>query len=239
MADPQRIDAGREALLRSLQEAGVEFVLIGGAAIQSHGVAYRTEDVDITPRRTPANLERLAAALNALDCTLVIDPSDRSQDVPLPAGYFTVANLSRRSVWKLRTAHGKLDIPFEPAGFPRGYEDLSNGARPRLVADTSIAVPIASLADVEQSKRTAGRPKDVDYLSDAGRLQAPPSGPPPATAPDDMTAIRDASLPLAPRAATTPSKGPGTSANTGRHRYEHGPDRGPDRPDARHRPPSR
>ena len=157
----------------------MEFVLIGGAAIQSHGVTYRTEDVDATPRRTPANLERLAAALNALDCTLVIDPRDRSHDVPLPAGYFTAANPSRQSVWNLRTPYGKLDIPFEPAGFPGGYEDLSNGARPGLVADTSIAVRIASLADVEHSKRTAGRPKDVDYLSDAGCLQAPPSGPPP------------------------------------------------------------
>jgi predicted nucleotidyltransferase len=40
------IDAGRDALLRTLCEGGVRFVLIGGAAIESHGQPYSTQDVD-------------------------------------------------------------------------------------------------------------------------------------------------------------------------------------------------
>jgi len=170
------VSAGREAVLRFLQQAAVDFVLIGGAAIQSHdGVTYRTDDVDVTLRRTQANLERLAQALNALNCQLVVDPTDRSQDVPLPAGYFTAANLARQSVWNLRTPYGDLDIPFAPAGFPHGYEDLCARAQQLRVAETSVTACIAALADVEHSKRTAARPKDVRYLSDVGRLPAPTS----------------------------------------------------------------
>lgn len=46
-------------------------------------------------------------------------------------------------------------------------------ARPLRVADTAIEVQVAALADIEHSKRTAARPKDLDYLQSVGRLQAP------------------------------------------------------------------
>ena len=173
MAEPGRIDPQRDALLRLLQEADVAFVLVGGVAIESHGVRHRTDDVDVTPQGTPENLERLASALNGLDCKLVIDPSDSDQDVPLPAGYFTAANLARQDVWNLRTTYGNLDIPFRPGGFPRGYEDLDRGAQSLPVAETSVTVRIAALKDIEHSKRTVARQKDVDYLNRVGRLQAP------------------------------------------------------------------
>jgi hypothetical protein len=172
MADPG-VDLGREALLRALQQADVAFVLIGGAALQSHGQTHRTDDVDVTPKRSQGNLHRLATVLNALRCKLAIDPSDPLQDVPLPDGYFTSAVLARQDIWNLKTTHGKLDITFQPAGFPGGYESLCERADPRQVAETSIEVPVAALEDVEHSKRTADRPKDRTYLTRVGRLPPP------------------------------------------------------------------
>lgn len=52
MAEPENpggIDSDREALLDVLTRHRVAFVLIGGAAIQSHGRRYDTQDIDITP----------------------------------------------------------------------------------------------------------------------------------------------------------------------------------------------
>lgn len=54
------IDPGRDALLRALRDGGVRFVLIGGAAIESHGQRYATQDIDVTPDREHENLKRLA-----------------------------------------------------------------------------------------------------------------------------------------------------------------------------------
>jgi Nucleotidyl transferase of unknown function (DUF2204) len=56
-ADPGGVDPAREALLGVLARHGVAFVLIGGAAIQSHGRRYDTQDVDLTPRarRVPSS----------------------------------------------------------------------------------------------------------------------------------------------------------------------------------------
>ena len=46
-----------------LADAGVEVIVIGGLAAQAHGSARITQDTDFLYRRTPDNIERLAAAL--------------------------------------------------------------------------------------------------------------------------------------------------------------------------------
>ena len=165
------VDSGREALLRALEDGGVTYVLIGGAALETHDQPHRTDDVDIAPAVDPHNLERLADALNALDCRLVTDVDDESSWPALPNGYFTAATLRRADVWNLHTRYGALDVTFKPSGFPHGYEDLQRNAERLRIAGTSIIVHVASLHDVEHSKRTADRPKDRDYLSRVGRLR--------------------------------------------------------------------
>jgi hypothetical protein len=167
------IDNGRDALLRALSDGGVRFVLIGGAAIESHGVDYATQDIDVAPERERENLERLAKVLNGLDCRLELDPDDPDAAISLPSDYFTAATLGRATVWNLRTIHGKLDLTAEPAGFPDGYAQLAPRARKLRVNLTDIEVAVASLQDVEHSKRVADRDKDRDYLEKVGRLRAP------------------------------------------------------------------
>jgi hypothetical protein len=100
------IDAEREALLKSLVDHGVQFVVIGGAGIQSHGRRYDTLDIDLTPDRDEANLHRLADALNELDCRLVTDPANTAAWVPLPPDYFSLAAYSppRSGTWRRDTA---------------------------------------------------------------------------------------------------------------------------------------
>lgn len=46
------IDAERETLLKVLVDHDVQFVVVGGAGIQSHGRRYDTLDVDVTPTVT-------------------------------------------------------------------------------------------------------------------------------------------------------------------------------------------
>jgi hypothetical protein len=163
-SDAGGIDGDRQALLSLLVEHSVEFVLIGGAAIQSHGRRYDTLDVDLAPDRDPENLQRLADALGELDCRLVTDPADTASWVALPRNYFTPRSLLAASVWNLATRYGLLDLTFEPSGFPGGYRDLAPRATRQAAAGTSIVVAVAALDDVHASKRQAGRPKDQEYL---------------------------------------------------------------------------
>jgi hypothetical protein len=50
-------------VLRAFETAGLEYILIGAAAMGLHGVVRATEDIDLFIRATPDNIERLRAAL--------------------------------------------------------------------------------------------------------------------------------------------------------------------------------
>jgi len=50
-------------VLEAFQASGLEYVLIGAAAMGLHGVVRATEDLDLFIKATPENVERLRAAL--------------------------------------------------------------------------------------------------------------------------------------------------------------------------------
>jgi|SRR5262245_10785692 len=50
-------------VLRAFETAGLEYVMIGAAAMGLHGLVRATEDVDIVIRATADNVERLRTAL--------------------------------------------------------------------------------------------------------------------------------------------------------------------------------
>jgi hypothetical protein len=50
-------------VLRAFESAGLEYVLIGAAAMGFHGLVRATEDVDLFIRATPENIEKLRVAL--------------------------------------------------------------------------------------------------------------------------------------------------------------------------------
>src|SRR5882724_3441371 len=56
-----------ERILAALAEHAVDYVIVGGLAVQTHGHVRTTFDVDVYPRPEPANLRRLADALNELE----------------------------------------------------------------------------------------------------------------------------------------------------------------------------
>jgi hypothetical protein len=51
--------------LRAFEAAGLEYVLIGAAAMGFHGLVRTTEDLDLFIRATPENVEKLRTALRA------------------------------------------------------------------------------------------------------------------------------------------------------------------------------
>lgn len=144
------------AVLRVLQRRGVKFVLIGGLAGVIHGSPFPTEDIDITPERSPENLARLSAALTDLQAR--IRTGDDSGGLPFS---HDATSLGQVSVWNLTTPHGDLDISFVPSG-TGGYDDVIRDASQTSVF--GLQVVVASLADVIRSKQAANRAKDQRVL---------------------------------------------------------------------------
>ena len=152
-----------DEILRTLHRHRVEFVLIGGMAATLHGSDMVTFDLDVSPRSTKDNLERLASALRDLEAAL------RVEGEPNAVAFDAHADLLERvQVLNLATRAGDLDIVVRPAG-STGYEDLRRDAM--AISISGVPILVASLADVIRSKEAANREKDRAVLPALKRLQ--------------------------------------------------------------------
>jgi hypothetical protein len=151
-----------DEILRILDRHDVEFVLIGGMAATMHGSDMVTFDLDVSPKTTRDNLERLASALRELDASLRVAGE--------PSGAFDAhADLLERSqLLNLTTRAGDLDIVVRPAG-STGYDDLRRDAI--AISISGVPILVASLADIIRSKEAANREKDRAVLPALKRLQ--------------------------------------------------------------------
>ena len=126
MSDPDASPFSIKAILRTLTEHRVNFVVVGVAGA-AHGAARVTRDFDITPQWQADNLDRLSKALKSIDAKLRVPGSapNPRQLVFHPLSGEAPANLEV-STW--RTSHGDLDIvsgtPKESGGLA-GHDESS------------------------------------------------------------------------------------------------------------------
>lgn len=139
------------ALLEKLNEYDVEFVVIGGVAVGAHGYVRATEDLDIVPRPSSENADRLAQASAALEATLPLADHRAFQ----AAGEVTA--LKRRRNMTLATRHGVLDIVQQAHGVP-SFAQLDE----RAVDSELLGVPvrICSLAHLRSMKEARASTQD-------------------------------------------------------------------------------
>jgi hypothetical protein len=152
-----------EEILRPLVEADVRFVLIGGLAAQVHGSPSMTRDVDVVPAWDGPNLTALASVLVELGAIRHDLPPDAP---PLPP--VDERTLREGAVFTLLTRFGRLDLLANPdPGIP--FERLVRTAVTVRAFDVRLLV--ASLDDLIEMKRAAGRPKDRVELEILGALR--------------------------------------------------------------------
>jgi hypothetical protein len=139
-----------ERILRVLDQHGVDYILIGGLAVQTHGHVRTTNGADLIPAPDPANLERLAAALRALDAR-VLNPGEENTRVDAKM-------LPRATIWQFATRDGGIDVMREVPG-GRSYAELSERALHVRLGELDI--PVAGLDDLIQMKLARGREVDL------------------------------------------------------------------------------
>lgn len=152
-----------DEVLARLNEAGVDYIVIGGLASQAHGSPSITRDLDICIARDLPNLHRLAAVLADIAAIRRGLPPDSPPMPPLDA-----RTLRAAALFTLDTAFGPFDLLANPdPGFD--FETLNRNA---ISVEVGRAlVKIASLDDLIAMKRAAGRPKDRVELEILGALR--------------------------------------------------------------------
>lgn len=147
-------------MFRALAAHGVEYVTVGGIAVQAHGAQRVTRDLDIAIATSSANATRLAAALSDIDARVLGPDGQRSRSAP------SAALLGSGDQWHLVSEYGRLDVMTLPAHLGT-FDQLR--ARAHEVPLGDLSVPIANREDLLKMKQAAGRPQD---LADAKLLEA-------------------------------------------------------------------
>jgi hypothetical protein len=172
------LDAGELAMALNRHE--VDYVVIGGVALQAHGHVRTTQDLDVVAAWTPENLQRLAAALRDLGARLRgVDADLLGIDLGSPE------ELSQGGSFLMHTRHGDLDVFAidQTQGAPRRYEDLRTRAVPvevrgitLLIAHPEDLIRMKSAAAQTRDRPEAKRRQDLDDIAVLSRvLEAGPT----------------------------------------------------------------
>lgn len=149
-------------LLRALHEAHIRHIIIGGFAVNAHGVIRPSKDLDIVPDPDPANLGRLSVLLRDIDARHVglgdFDAEEFPFDPTRPQDLQAGAN------FRLETRLGDLDLMQWVAGIDAdpAYPELSAQAIEGEL--DGIPLRVCGLDHLIAMKRAAGRPRDLDDL---------------------------------------------------------------------------
>lgn len=158
-------------LFRGLSDCQVRYLVVGGLAMNLHGVPRMTMDVDLVLAMDDANLERFVECARKLGLRPVA-----------PVALEQIRNPEVRRQWveqkhmvafALRPAAPDgptIDILISP---PLDIEQAIARADSRRVAD--VTVPLAAIEDMIRLKQAAGRKQDIDDIEHLRRLDGPTS----------------------------------------------------------------
>ena len=148
-------------VIRTLVDAGIDFILVGGVAGTVHGSARLTRDVDVVYERSPENMRRLVDALSSHN------PYLRGAPQGLPF-LWDLNTIQRGLNFTLTTRLGDLDLLGELTG-GGGFEQLREHSSIVRVFDRDVQV--LDLDWLIRVKRAAGRPRDLEALAELEALR--------------------------------------------------------------------
>jgi predicted nucleotidyltransferase len=142
-------------LLKSLHDAGIPFVIIGGVAAIAHGSSRTTEDLDLCTSLEPDISVRIIKALTPAH------PRWRPRpDLPVISADNPILQSKLKNMY-LRTDWGQLDVLGELPGIG-SYEHVCN----KVVEMRAFGMQcrVLNIETLIAAKRLAGRDKDMPMI---------------------------------------------------------------------------
>ncbi len=157
-------------LFRTLNDADVHYIVVGGLATVLHGYARFTADVDLVIDLQKPEAEKAVKAFVGLG----LNPR-------LPVDPFQFADPNVRKSWRAEKNMEVLSF-YDPGNpllsvdlfiyEPIPYDKLARRAERKDIE--GIIIPVCSLNDLIDLKSQAGRPRDledIEYLREIQRIQ--------------------------------------------------------------------
>ena len=156
-----------EAIVQALNREQVQYLIVGGLAVNAHGYARLTRDLDLVLRLDPTN------ALRGLQCLLQIGyhmavpakPEDFA-DAATRERWRSEKNMLVLKLWSDEHRRTPVDVfVYEPFDFA---DELGRAISVEL--QPGLTAPVVSLPTLLAMKRSAARPQDLIDITELQRL---------------------------------------------------------------------
>jgi uroporphyrinogen-III synthase len=153
-------------LFRALEAAGIEYAVVGGVAVNIHGVPRMTYDVDIVVATSESSLRACREALEGLGLRC-----------RLPFALETIFEVATRTALELE--RNLVAVTFTDPSNPLREVDVlvapsldPDGIAARAVRRGAgdVSVRVATVEDLIRMKRVANRPQDVADIAHLERI---------------------------------------------------------------------
>jgi predicted nucleotidyltransferase len=151
-------------IFKDMNEAGVDYMLVGGLAVNFYGIPRMTYDVDLMIALNPENILKLVSRLSdwGYQPSVPVNPKDLADEKKRRI-WIREKNMKAFSFYHEKEAIGEIDVLID---LPVPYEELRERAKVFDVEGTRV--PVVSVQDLIDLKLRAGRQQD---LSDAEHLK--------------------------------------------------------------------
>lgn len=147
-----------EAIVSALNEAQVQYLIVGGLAVNAHGYERLTKDVDLVIGLEPDNIVRGLRALLAIDYQLSIPvtPEEFAQ-VERREEWRKEKNMIVLKLWSDLHWRTPIDVfVYEPFAFAH---ELASAKSETVLGN--VTAPVVSYETLLLMKAAAGRPRDL------------------------------------------------------------------------------
>ena len=157
-----------EAIVKALNDAEVQYLVVGGLAVNAHGYERFTHDVDLVIGLGQDNISRGLRALMSIGYRMKIPVTpEQFADPVLRETWHRDKDMAVLPLWSDEHRRTPVDVfVYEPFDFAQEYRL----ARREMVGGCHTA-PVIRLETLLSMKRAAGRPQDLADIADLERLQ--------------------------------------------------------------------
>ena len=155
-------------LLQALSKNSVDFVLVGGMAVQLHGYSRMTYDIDLVLSMNDANLSRFIEIAKKFGLVPVIPVSiDSLKNASLIEQWHREKGMLAFALREPAVGGSVIDVLVRP---DVTYERLTTDATQGQLF--GCTVKIASIEHLLEMKRIANRPKDLLDIAALEKIKA-------------------------------------------------------------------
>jgi hypothetical protein len=161
------MDLDYKKIFRGLNEAGIDYLVVGGVAVNFHGIPRMTYDLDLMLLLEADNILKMVDQLTqwGYRSRAPVDPRELA-DAAKRKSWVEGKGMKAFSFASPSSPIGEIDLVIES---PLPYERLKS--RAVFITVEEVAIPVIALDDLIRVKKESGRQQDLRDLANLEKIR--------------------------------------------------------------------